>query len=104
MIERLPAGAIIAAVEREGQMLADDLAHGRTQFDSEAHSILSFCHFLKAVRLGAEFSPVVLPMSDTAFYRKTTERLVKIGQLPAAAQQQFDRVFSQPALKLLISL
>jgi len=103
MIDEMPAEAIVAVVEREGQMLADDLAHGRTSPDGEAHSILSFCRFLEAIQSGMEIPPVVLPIMDTAFYRKTTERLIKAGKLPGNAKERFDVVFSRPALKLLSS-
>jgi len=101
MIEGMPARAVVAVAERQRQVLADDLARGRTRLHGEAHSILSFCRFLKAVQSGAEISPVGLPMTDTAFYRKTTERLVAAGELPSAAREQFDQVFSLPAFELL---
>ena len=101
MIDGVPAGAIVAVAERQGQVLADDLARGRARLDGEARSILSFCRFLKAVRSGDEISPVGLPLDDTAFYRKTTERLVAAGELPPNARDQFDQVFTVPALKLL---
>lgn len=103
MIDETPAAAIVAVVEREGQMLADDLARGRTPLDGEAFSILSFCQFLEAAQSGVKIPPVALPMEDTAFYRKTTDRLVKAGKLPRTAQEQFDDVFAKPALKLLSS-
>jgi len=103
VVDGMPVEAIVAVVERESQMLADDLAHGRMLPDGEAHSILSFCRFLEAARSGAKISSVALPMEDTAFYRKTTERLVKAGKLPGDAKEQFDDVFSRPALKLLSS-
>jgi hypothetical protein len=82
----------------------DDLIHGRTLPEGEANSILSFCRFLKAVRSGTEISPVSLPMTDTAFYRKTTERLVAAGRLPSDAREQFDLAFSRPALRVLSSV
>jgi len=104
MIDKVPPEAIIAVMEREAQMLADDLARGRMPLEGEAHSILSFCHFLEAVRSGVEISPVVLSMTDTAFYRKTTERLIEAGKLPENAKVQFDIVFSKPALKSLSSV
>ena len=99
----MPAGAIVAVAERQSQVLAEDLARGRTRFDGEAQSILSFCRFLKAARTGDPIFPVGLPISDTAFYRKTTERLVAAGELPPDARDQFDRVFTVPAFKLLSS-
>jgi hypothetical protein len=104
MIDGMPAAAIVAVVKREAQMLAEDLARGRMPLEGEVHSILSFCRFLEASQSGSEISPVTLPMTDTAFYRKTTERLVKAGKLPADAKEQFDTVFSGPTLKLLSSV
>ena len=101
MIDTVPAGAIVAVAERQRQALADDLASGRTGLDDEARSILSFCRFLKAAQAGAEISPIGLPMDDTAFYRKTTERLVAAGELPPNARNQFDQIFTVPAFKLL---
>lgn len=101
MIDGMPTAAISAVVERAGQMLVDDLAHGRTPPDSETRSILSFWHFLKAIQSGYEIPPVVLPMEDTAFYRRTTERLVEAGKLPYTARERFDLIFSRPALKSL---
>lgn len=100
MIDRIPVGAIVRAARREEQMLVDDLARGRTFLDDEAISILSFCHFLEAARSGVKIPPVALPMEDTAFYRKTTEKLVKAGELPGAAREQFEDVFAKPVLRL----
>ena len=104
MIDKVPAGAIVAVVKREAQMLADDLANGRMQLEGEVYSILSFCRFLEASQSGFKISPVTLPMTDTAFYRKTTERLVNAGKLPSDAREHFDTVFSKPTLKLLSSV
>lgn len=104
MIDKVPAGAVVAVAERQGQVLAEDLARGRSRLDGEARSILSFCRFLKAARTGDQIFPVGLSMTDTAFYRKTTERLVAAGELPPDARDQFDRFFSLPALKLLSSV
>jgi len=103
MIDGMPPGAIVAVVRREAQMLADDLAKGRVPREGEAYSILSFYRFLEASQSGHEISPVALPMTDTAFYRKTTERLVEAGKLPSDAREHFDTVFSRPTLKLLSS-
>lgn len=104
MIDHMPAGAIVAAVGRQAQMLTDDVAHGRLSPDGETHSILSFCHFVEAVQLGVEISPVALPIADTAFYRKTTERLIEAGKLPRDAKEWFDIIFSRPSLELLSSV
>jgi hypothetical protein len=104
LIDEVPAAAIVAVAKREAQMLVDDLARGRMPLGGEVHSILSFCRFLEASQSGMEISPVTLPMTDTAFYRKTTERLVNAGKLPADAREQFDTVFSRPTLKMLSSV
>ncbi len=103
MIDGIPVGAIVAVAERQSEVLAEDLARGRAWLGGEAHSILSFCRFLKAVRSGKEISPVSLPLTDTAFYRKTTERLVAAGKLPSDARDEFEQVFSVPTLKSLSS-
>jgi len=101
MLDRTPAEAIVAVVARQGRMLGDDLARGRMLPDGEARSILSFCRFLEAMQTGHKIPPVALPMSDAAFYRKTTERLIQAGKLPGDAKRQFDVIFSRPSLKLL---
>jgi hypothetical protein len=103
MIDEVPAAAVVAIAERQRLVLAEDLACGRTGLAGEARSILSFCRFLNAARAGSKICPVGLPMADTAFYRKTTERLVAAGELPPNARDQFDQIFSVPALKLLTS-
>ncbi len=103
MIEKMPVEAIVAMVKREAQMLADDLAQGRTVPNQETRSLLSFHRFLEAILTGVEIPPVVLSMTDTAFYRRTTERLVQAGKLPDSARERFEIVFSRPALRLLSS-
>ena len=99
MIDKLPAKGVISATEREYQMLENDLATNRPVSKSEVHSILSFCQFLTAIKSGIKMAPTILPPGDTAFYRRTTGRLVEAGELPEYAQKQFDEVFTAPLLK-----
>lgn len=82
-------------------MLENDLATNRPVSPKEAHSILSFCSFLTAIKSGLRMSPVVLPPTDTAFYRRTTTRLVEAGELPMKAHELFDETFTVPLLQSL---
>jgi len=101
-IEAIPADGIIPAVELERRILADDLAHSRTVAIKEVRSILSFCRFIEAAQSGITLSPTVLPATETAFYRRTMERLVEAGELPFGAKEKFDATFSPPLLTTLI--
>ncbi len=101
MIDRLPAKGVLSATEREHQMLENDLATNRPVSRKEAHSILSFCDFLAAIKSGLKMSPVVLPPRDAAFYRRTTTRLVEAGELPNNAHELFDETFTLPLLQSL---
>jgi hypothetical protein len=104
MIDELPAKGVIPAAEREHQMLEDDLANNRSTPKKEAHSVLSFCRFLKAIKAGLKVPPAILPPTDTAFYRRTMERLVEAGELPEHAQEHFDEAFTVPLLRSLVDL
>ncbi|MGO8838146.1 MAG: hypothetical protein ACLQAH_11390 [Limisphaerales bacterium] len=101
MIDKLPAKGVISAMEREHQMLENDLATNRPVPRKEAHSILNFCRFLAAIKSGLNVSPAILPPADTAFYRRTTDRLIKAGELPANAHELFDEAFTVPLLQSL---
>jgi len=85
-------------------MLEEDLAHQRPTPTKEAHSVLSFCRFLRAFKSGLKVSPAVLPPTDTAFYRRTMERLIEAGELPEQAQEHFDEAFTVPLLKSLVKI
>jgi hypothetical protein len=101
MIENLPAKAVFRAVEMERRMLEDDLSRRRILHTGEALSVLDFCHFLEAVRLGVDQTPSVPPAAHVAFYRQIVEKLVKVGELPARAKGQFDATFLPGFLKAL---
>lgn len=103
MIDAMPSKGIIPALELECGILAEELAHRRAPHTEEAHSLLSYFRFIKAVQAGDRMSPTVLSAAGTAFFRKTTQRLAAAGELPGDARQQFDTVFSIPLLDSLIS-
>ena len=100
-IEGIPAEAVLRAVELERWMIQDDLAHKRTMPIFDALSILGFCHFLKAIKLGMEIHPSALPVEHVPFYGKTVGRLVEAGELPLSAREQFDTAFSDGFLTSL---
>ena len=102
MINDMPPRGVIPALELQCQMLTDDLAQKRLPHTEETHSILSYQRFLKATRAGNRMSPTVLSAAGTAFFRKTTERLVEAGELPSDARDRFDAAFSIPLLDSLI--
>jgi hypothetical protein len=104
MIDKLPAKGVISATEREFQMLENDLATNRPVPRQEAHSILSFCRFLTAMKSGLPVSPTVLSPGHTAFFRKTLDRLIEAGVLPEDAKEQFDEAFTVPLLKSLANV
>jgi len=104
MIDKLPAKGVLPAMQREHQMLENDLATNRPVSRLEAHSILSFCRFLAAIKSGLKMSPVILPPGDTAFFRRTTDRLIEAGELPADAQEHFDKAFTIPLLQSLVNV
>jgi hypothetical protein len=95
MIDDLPPEGILGALELERWMIEDDVAHKRTLPLDEACSILSFCHFIDAVRQGSRISPVVLEIMHVGFYRKTVRRLIEAELLPFEAGEQFENVFSR---------
>jgi hypothetical protein len=101
MIESIPAESVLAAAELERQMIKEDMAHKRTLPIQDAVSILSFCHFLKAVKLGTDIPPGFLPVEHVPFYRNTVERLIVSEELPFGAKEQFDAAFSANFFKAL---
>jgi hypothetical protein len=101
MVEGLPAKAIFRATEMERRMLEDDISSKRIPLTSGEFSVLDFCHFLEAVRLGVDTIPSAMRVEQTAFYRKIVERLVEVEELPPYAIAQFDATFSSSFLKAL---
>jgi len=99
LIDETPVKGIISAVEREHELLENDLATNRPVSKEEVQSVLAFCRFLEAVRSGRPVTPEVLPETDTSFYWKITARLIAGGQLPESARDRFDEAFTVPLLK-----
>jgi hypothetical protein len=93
MMDTLPTEAICPAAEREKSMIEDDLVCHRSFPVSDTLSILSFCRFLYAAKVGEPFSPSVLPYDHIEFYRTIVSRLVSVNHLPAVAIHQFDSLF-----------
>jgi hypothetical protein len=99
-IAGIPAKAILRAMELEIWMIQDDLAHNRTMPIEDAFSILGFCQFLRAIRLGVHVHLSALPMEHLPFYRETVGRLIESGELPSDAGEQFDTAFSDGFLQV----
>ena len=93
-VEGLPARAIFRAAEIERRMLEDDVTSKRITLNSEEFSVLDFCHFLEAVRLGTDTVPNAMRPEHAAFYRRVVETLVRAGELPSDAKERFDAAFS----------
>ncbi len=94
-LEILPARAILKTLELESQMLKDDLLNDRPIPVGEAQSVLDFYEFIRLIKSG---SPTKKPISANPFhpmdfYRKTIDRLVAAGELPATAVAQFEAAF-----------
>jgi hypothetical protein len=93
-IDEMPTEGIFGVLELERWMIEDDLARKRTLPIEEARSILSFCHFVDAVKHGSQISPAVLPMMHVVFYRGTVRRLIEAELLPFNTSEQFENTFS----------
>lgn len=94
-IKSIPAKGVFKVIELEQRMIERDLAFNRIRSIGAAASILNFCHFLKAMKIGADIFPSVLPVEHVPFYRETVERLVAAEELPANAKDRFDAIFSR---------
>ncbi|MGH7975076.1 MAG: hypothetical protein ACREDS_09310 [Limisphaerales bacterium] len=101
MIDKVPAKGVLKAVELECQMLQNDLARKRTLPLEEVRSILAFSDFLKNASGNVRPAACALPMQHLGFYRKTIERLIEAGELPAETKEQFDKTFSSGLVKSL---
>ena len=72
-------------------MLTEDLLLQRPVPLSQALSILSFCQFVAAARLGdaGKVPDHKIPLAHQDFYRRTIDRLIAEGELPARAGLSF---------------
>jgi hypothetical protein len=94
MIDRLPAKAVVNAVQLEREMLENDLAQKRTLPMAEVRSIVAFCNFVQSGPEGVPGSKISVPIQHLGFYRNTVKRLVEGGVLPNEAGDVFEKVFS----------
>jgi len=94
MIDRLPAKAVINAVQLEKEMLENDLAQKRTLPMSEVRSIMAFCNFVQSGPEAIPNSKISVPIQHLGFYRNTVKRLVEDGVLPGEAGDVFEKVFT----------
>jgi len=95
MIAHLPAKSITRVLAEESYMLEVDLMQQRPLSSTDANSILIFSHFVGAggKSSGRLFQANRLPGEHVAFYQATLERLIAVGDLPAAAQAGFENLF-----------
>jgi hypothetical protein len=94
MIDRLPAKAVVNAVQLEKEMLENDLAQKRTLPMGEVRSIVAFCNFVQKGPEGVPGSKISVPIQHLSFYRNTVKRLMESGVLPGEAGNIFEQVFS----------
>ena len=94
MVEKLPARAILKAVQLERQMLESDLAQKRALPMADARSIMAFCDFLQHGPAITRVSRISIPIQHVGFYRSTVKRLVQDGELPYQAGEVFEHSFS----------
>ncbi len=90
MIDGLPPKGVYRAAELERRMLEEDAASKRNSLNGDEYSVLDFCHFLEAVKLGTVPAGHILPEEHVAFYRKIVERLIAAGELSPDAKERFD--------------
>jgi hypothetical protein len=103
MMEHIPPKAMVKAIELEHEMLEDDLLYKRVAETRDIFSILSFCKFINAVAQKDNILPVALPARQVAFYRAVVNQLIRGGELPFDAKEQFDFTFCSGFLRSLAS-
>ena len=96
----LPAKAVVAAVEREREMIEDDILNERPFPETDTFSIFNFCLFIHAVATGADILPAILPEVHVEFYWQIVVRLVNAGEFPADALEKFNAAFLPKDYKL----
>jgi hypothetical protein len=98
MLGKLPAPAIIKALDAECQMLEDDFQHYRLNaFNAteDALSILSFRGFIQMMKSDTILQcSRHLPFDHLEFYKETLRRLIQAGELPSSAMKEFESVFT----------
>lgn len=93
-IAKLPAAAIIGALDRECNRLRLGLVESRGALSDHGYSVLYFKMFVRAARLGDCLDLIIrLPADEVDFFKKTTIRLVQAQALPLSALELFQLTF-----------
>lgn len=93
-ITKLPAEAVIKALDLECKMLEDDLDHQRISSSEDASSILCFRQFVRMAKFGGPTRRTkALSPDHIEFYKETILRLVQANELPESAMEQFGNTF-----------
>ena len=100
-LDSVPAIGIRRVIKLEQRMLEDDLLQRRVAFDSEVHSILTFCRLLNTIDDVTTPVAAELPVTHVAYYRSIMSRLINAHELPASALNKFDSVFGSSFWRLL---
>lgn len=93
MVDKLPAKAVLSAVQLERQMLESDMELRRSLPMVDVRSITAFCSFLENATDAIRAPRVPVPVQHLSFYRDTIKRLVEDGELPCEAGALIDRAF-----------
>lgn len=95
MVQRLPAKAIVQALEVEYRMVQHDFERHWFALTEEALSILYFREFIRAAKYGGElFFNRSFPPEHCEFYRQTLIRLIEANEVPPNALEKFDQLFA----------
>jgi hypothetical protein len=95
MIQRLPAKAIVQALEVEYRMVQTDFERGRYSLTEEALSIFYFREFIQMTKYGGDvFFTRPFPPEHCEFYRQTLVRLIEANEVPLDAVEKFDKLFA----------
>ncbi|MGH7941123.1 MAG: hypothetical protein ACREE6_04325 [Limisphaerales bacterium] len=93
-ISKLPPRVIIRALDRECDLLRQNLAASPDGLPEHAYSILYFKIFVRAAKLGDVLDLTIqLPADEVEFFQKTTRRLVRVQELPLSALDHFHSTF-----------
>ena len=94
-ISRLPSACVLSALDSECKTLEMDNKNHRLDEFEDALSIFSFRQFLRMAREGQPMRCVKpLPLDHIEFYKETIVRLVRAGEIPKKAVEQFDFTFA----------
>ena len=93
-ISKSPPLAIIAALDRECDLLRRGLPKLPDALLRQAYSIFYFKMFVRAARVGEPLDFIIqLPSEEVEFFHTTTSRLVQAQALPVSALDHFHSTF-----------